>query len=281
MCEKFAVFILTHGRAKEQKTYRTLKGCGYTGEVYFVVDNTDEQLEEYKKLYGDNVLVFDKEDEWKKTDTMTNRKELKAVVYARNKVFDFAAQKGLTYFCACDDDITALRYKYPVNGKLKTVKIKSADRLFEAVCGFIEWSKFSCLSFSEEGAFIGGINKDVLKGLRWSMSHIMFYRTIDRIKYRGIWYEDMIASVDLMKQGRLAMGTMLVSVASPKTGSNKGGMQEAYQNSSEWIAAFNVVMANPDCTVVNHQRKINFRRSENAASPKILSERWRKEQNAE
>ena len=34
----FAVFILTHGRPDNVKTIPTLKKCGYTGNIYFIVD---------------------------------------------------------------------------------------------------------------------------------------------------------------------------------------------------------------------------------------------------
>ena len=37
--EDFAVFILTHGRADNVKTYKTLKRFGYTGKIYIIIDN--------------------------------------------------------------------------------------------------------------------------------------------------------------------------------------------------------------------------------------------------
>lgn len=43
----FAVFILTHGRADSVFTYKTLKKCGYTGLVYFIVDNEDKMIDQY------------------------------------------------------------------------------------------------------------------------------------------------------------------------------------------------------------------------------------------
>ena len=45
----FAVFILTHGRPDNLKTLTTLKKCGYTGEIYFIVDNEDKTIEQYQK----------------------------------------------------------------------------------------------------------------------------------------------------------------------------------------------------------------------------------------
>ena len=53
LCDEFAVFILTHGRAKNVITAKTLHELGYTGKYYIVIDDEDDQEEEYRKIYGD------------------------------------------------------------------------------------------------------------------------------------------------------------------------------------------------------------------------------------
>lgn len=61
MRNDFAVLILSHGRADRVYTIPTLRKGGYTGKVYIVVDNEDEQQDEYIARYGkENVIVFDK-----------------------------------------------------------------------------------------------------------------------------------------------------------------------------------------------------------------------------
>ena len=42
--EKFAVFILSHGRANDIKTVDTLKKGNYTGKWYVVIDNGDDDI---------------------------------------------------------------------------------------------------------------------------------------------------------------------------------------------------------------------------------------------
>ena len=44
MRDDFAVFILTHGRARQQKTLATLKKCGYTGKLFLVIDDEFETM---------------------------------------------------------------------------------------------------------------------------------------------------------------------------------------------------------------------------------------------
>lgn len=74
MRDDFAVFILTHGRAKQQKTVKTLKRCGYTGRLYLIVDDEDKELDEYIRLYGSDVITFSKREIEPCFDTMTNKK---------------------------------------------------------------------------------------------------------------------------------------------------------------------------------------------------------------
>lgn len=44
MERNFAALILTHGRPDKVITYRKLLECGYTGQIYIVVDNEDSQI---------------------------------------------------------------------------------------------------------------------------------------------------------------------------------------------------------------------------------------------
>ena len=46
MRDSFAVFILTHGRADNVVTMKTLKKGGYTGRWYMIIDNEDEQKDD-------------------------------------------------------------------------------------------------------------------------------------------------------------------------------------------------------------------------------------------
>ena len=48
----FAIFILTHGRSDNVKTYKMLSKVGYSGKTYFIIDDEDDQLENYIKNFG-------------------------------------------------------------------------------------------------------------------------------------------------------------------------------------------------------------------------------------
>ena len=96
---KFAIFILTHGRPHNQLTLETLRRLGYTGKIYIICDNEDEQIPKYQENYGkDNVIIFNKEYAMSITDTIDNFNDKRAVVYARNMCHSIAKNLGLDYF---------------------------------------------------------------------------------------------------------------------------------------------------------------------------------------
>ena len=74
----FAVFILTHGRADGVVTVQTLKRQGYTGPLYLVIDNEDDQeqavpgpLWRYRCVQFDKAAIAETFDEG---DNLTDRR---------------------------------------------------------------------------------------------------------------------------------------------------------------------------------------------------------------
>ena len=68
----FAIMIISHKRANTQLTYETLQRVGYTGNLFIIVDDEDPQLEDYKRIYGDIIKVFSKDEMLKIADTIDN-----------------------------------------------------------------------------------------------------------------------------------------------------------------------------------------------------------------
>lgn len=232
MRDDFAVFILTHGRAKQQKTVKTLKRCGYTGRLYLIVDDEDKELDEYIRLYGSDVITFSKREIEPCFDTMTNKKEYGSAVYARNASYDIAHSLGIRWIFMCDDDISNLQYRVLKNKELKSVNIYNIDKLFERMCDIANAGKVCIFGFSQAGAFIGGANKTYLSGHQRKVSQAMLYDANNPITFRGVFYEDLIVALDAGTAGRVAMSTMLVSIQSPAMASNGGG--DAGSISREW-----------------------------------------------
>lgn len=103
MRSDFVVFILTHGRADSVITDKTLRKCGYTGPIVYVIDNEDKAAAEYYARYK-NVVMFDKPKIAKTFDEADNFDDRRAIVYARNACFQIARKLGYKYFIELDDD---------------------------------------------------------------------------------------------------------------------------------------------------------------------------------
>lgn len=88
--ENFAVFILSFGRPENVVTYNTLRKQGYTGKIYIVCSTDDDTVEEYRRIYGEQVIVFNKNDYKDKFDIADNFERDNVVVFARNANRDIA-----------------------------------------------------------------------------------------------------------------------------------------------------------------------------------------------
>ena len=55
--DDFVIFILSHKRANNVVTYKTLKRQGYTGKIIVVIDNEDDTAEDYYKRFEDVEIV--------------------------------------------------------------------------------------------------------------------------------------------------------------------------------------------------------------------------------
>ena len=104
MRNDFCIFILSNRRPTNIKTLDTLEKCGYTGKWYIVIDDEDPTGEQYKKTFGDRVLVFSKAKVAEITDSCDTSKDRRTPLWARNACWDLAKQVNCRFFCQLDDD---------------------------------------------------------------------------------------------------------------------------------------------------------------------------------
>ena len=137
MRNDFAIFILSHGRADNIKTIKALQQSNYSGKYYIVCDDEDVQLQKYKENYGeDKVLVFSKSSV--NFDIMDNFAGKNVIVFARNVIFDFAKQLGLTYFWELQKQksiarVTALLLGFLINALILLSRIKEITSDFVTI----------------------------------------------------------------------------------------------------------------------------------------------------
>lgn len=279
--DNFAVLILTHGRAENVITVKTLKKAGYTGKIYLVIDDEDEQEDLYLEKYGEQVIKFCKKQAAERTDVMTPSKKRNAVVFARNECWNIAKQLKLTHFCVLDDDYKSFGIRYIDGGKLKGKKTTDLDSVFSAFCEFLDVSGAITVCMAQGGDYIGGANGGFFKkGLSRKAMNVWFMRTDRPFQYRGLTNEDTNMYVSLGGIGKLMFTVTNVYVNQTQTQENPGGLTDIYKQDGTFVKSFYSVMCRPDCVKVaamgNRHMRIHHSVEWDYCVPKILNQKWKK-----
>ncbi len=266
MRDDFAAFILTHGRADNVITYNTLRKQGYTGKIILLIDNEDAQIDDYKRKYGDEVFVFDKQKAIDITDSGDNFKKRNSVVYARNYNFVVAKELGYKYFLQLDDDYSAFRYTFDNyrNYITRSILIKNLDNIIEYMLEFYIDSGAKTIAMSQGGDFIGGEGSKVAsleregKFSRKVMNS--FFCSTDRpFKFAGRINEDVNAYTELGNKGDLFITVPRIRLEQIQTQANSGGLTDIYLDLGTYIKSFYSVMYSPSCVKINEMGVSNKR----------------------
>lgn len=275
-----AVFIITHKRADKPLTYNLFKRARYSGKVYLVVDDKDEQLSEYRAKYKDRVLVFRKDDYKKNVDTHINKFEMNGAIFARNACIDFAQKMKLKYFFVCDDDLKKIYFKNPTTGKMVTKEASSnIERIFEHMVEYMETARqIAALAVADNGTFFGGINKTVEAGVKYTLTKMMLYRAEKPIKYESILFEDTATICNGYRIGKIGFSVMPVSVISQENGTTDGGCKELYEKMSYYVGDFMTLMCRPDAIriIQNKSGELIGNAMQINLYPKIINENYKK-----
>lgn len=246
----FAVFILTHGRPDNVKTLATLKKCGYTGKIYYIVDNEDKTINKYIENFGaENVKVFDKKHYADNIDEGNNFDERRTITHARNACFDIAKELNITYFIELDDDYTAFEWRYESKDgkKLKVHKITNLDYVLSKYIEFYKNTKFTSIAFAQGGDFIGGAENPYVKKrplMRKCMNS--FICSPERMfKFIGAMNEDVNTYTTLGSRGNLFGTIPMISLTQTATQSNKSGITDMYLRYGTYCKAFTTTMMHP------------------------------------
>lgn len=279
----YAVFILTHGRADRQYTYETLMRLNCDAPVYFLIDNTDSQGDEYRARFGDRVIVFDKQEWYDKTDTMDISRKMNVVVLARNAVFEVAKSLGYRYFVVLDDDYKNFEHRYEQDGKLKTITPKDIGRAFEASFQFLIDSGVLCYGWEQGGDFIGGANTRFRNRVVRKIMNTYFFDAERPVTFKGTINEDMVASLYHGLLGDVIISSCDMAIQQIQTQKNKGGLTEAYLDMGTYVKSFYAVMMNPSCVKVaemgdpkSGNYRMHHRVRYDLSCPVIISDKWRK-----
>lgn len=277
----FAVFILSNGRPDKVITVETLLKCGYKGKYYIIIDNLDNTAERYKEIYGDKVIVFDKEDIARRYDTGDNFNDMRSIFYARNASFEIAKKLGIEYFIQLDDDYTYFAYRFDSNYHFIYKQIKNIDFVFEEMCKLYDRTGALTVAMAQGGDFLGGIGgfgKDIR--IKRKAMNSFICSTKRPFQFVGRVNEDVNTYTLLGTRGELIYTVNVVALNQLTTQKNKGGMSEMYLDNGTYLKSFYTVMYAPSCakiSVLNSTyRRIHHKIKWNNCVSKILSEEYKK-----
>ena len=282
----YCIFILTNRRPDKQLTFRYLKKTNVSlDKIFFVVDNLDPTIEEYKKKYKKQVIVFDKNRYINEVDTMLNKRHEGAVVYARNACYDLAKDLGYRYFLMLDDDYKTIDYLMikEKSGIKKQKRITKLEEVNQAYFEFLNIRKdIYTVCFCQTGELIGGIENSTLrtKFYKRKMMNAFFLDTEKRIYFDGILNEDVNANLEELKKGHLCFTFFNVVLGQIQTQKNKGGLTELYLDLGTYKKSFFSVMNSPNAVKVGLLNSIHTRfhhlTDYSKLKPEILNENVKK-----
>lgn len=282
MLDNFAVFITTHGRPDNVITYKALRRQNYTGPIYLICDDEDKTLDEYKRRYGDEVIVFDKKAAVEYVDAGDNIPNRRAVVYARNECYRIARDLGIKYFLQVDDDYT--RFSYVLDSELRFCDraISNLDKVFSATLKYFGSIGAYCVAFAQGGDFIGGNKGGSLSSAK-AKRKVMntFFLDVDReFSFLGRMNDDVNAYVTHGYRGKLMLSLMQLRITQPPTQKVAGGMSDLYKDSGTYQKSFYSVMYAPAFVKIfmmgYRERRLHHKILWDNAAPCILDEKWRK-----
>lgn len=282
MRSDFCVFILSYKRVNSIYTINSLLNSNYTGKYYIILGDDDPTVDEYINKYGkDKIIVFNKEEQAKLTDTCDNFNKRKVILYARNFCFDIAKQLGYKYFLQLDDDYTGFEYRYEEDDKFKVLPVKEFDELVDIMIDFLDESNAYTIAFGQGGDFIGGKDSSLAKAKIKRKAMNSFFCTTERpFKFVGSINEDVNTYCTLGSQGKLFMTIRDISLKQKNTQTTKGGMTDEYLDNGTYIKSFYSVMTNPSFVKIfgmdTVNTRIHHRIDWNNAVPKILSDKYKK-----
>lgn len=275
MRSDFCAFILTHGRPDNVKTYSLLRKCGYTGQIFIVIDNEDSKANEYFEKYKDEVIMFNKPFIANTFDTCDNQQNRKTIVYARNACFELAKELGYKYFIELDDDYYYFGMRQPNES---ACYIYDLDKVFSLCIEYLETSPIMTIAFAQGGDHIGGFDGDIMVKRKAMNSFIC--STEKPFKFIGRINEDVNTYVRLGGLGYIFLTIMSLQLDQKDTQSNAGGMTDVYCDNGTYVKSFYSVITNPSCVKVKpmgvSNKRLHHSINWNNAVPCIISGKYKK-----
>jgi hypothetical protein len=284
MRHNFCAFILSHGRADNVITYKTLRHAGYTGRIVVIIDNQDKQADKYHQNFPGQVYVFDKPAIAATVDQGDNFNNLRTTTHVRNAIFEAAKELGIDSFVMLDDDYTDFRYKFSSGFQYGNWFLnKNLNFVFNATIQFLYDCKIvTSIAYAQGGDFMGGSNAALARKVtaKRKLMNSFFCLTERPFQFISRLNEDVNTYLALGARGVVFLTINQFALQQKQTQTNAGGMSDAYLEGGTFVKSFYSVMYAPSCTKVSvlgtTNPRLHHRISWKNAVPCILSESLKK-----
>tara|TARA_R100001086_G_scaffold98078_1_gene48800 strand:- start:526 stop:1374 length:849 start_codon:yes stop_codon:yes gene_type:complete len=278
----FAVFIMVHGRPNKVLTYETLRKQGYTGKIYLVGDDLDVTINDYKKIYKDKLIIFNKRKAFHKYDTGDNTGDLRSTLFSANEIFDIAKQKNIKWFFIMCDDYRMFEYRYDGNLQYGGWRVLNLDKIFMYLLNYYKKTNIKTIAFAQSGDFMGGENNILAKGctIKRKAMNTFLCSTSRPFNFMGRMNEDVTTYVNLGSKGDLFFTISNISIYQQQTQKKSGGLTDLYLKYGTYVKSFFSLMYNPSSVKISeigykNKRLHHIVKWKNAV-PKILDDKYKK-----
>lgn len=282
---KSAVFIISHERP-ECVTYHNLRLCGYSGQIFIIIDDKDSKQDEYKNRYKDSVLIFSKAD-YSKADMCDLVPNLNSATIPKYAAFTFAQEMKLDAMAIFDDDLESFRYRYRDKNKIATKKMQDypfMQKVLDACFDFVSEQNIpTCVSFYPEDKFFPDTyDKFIRQCINSFITTPNFgLKLLGRsCLFSARFYEDEIFFVRENTRGALCFALQDFTFCSAlfENDNNKGGMYDVYQGYGLYSRKFQLVINNPwnsPMTIYDKGGEIRVA-TKNSDYTRIIPEKYKK-----
>jgi hypothetical protein len=285
MRNDFCVFILSNRRPDNVKTLDTLQKSGYTGKWFIVIDDEDPTGQQYKKNFGDRVLVFSKAKIAETTDSCDTSKDRRTPLWARNACWDLAKQVKCRFFCQLDDDYNWFGYRRVAKreadrpARYSNFKVESLSTVFDGMVELLEKTpSVSSIAFSQGGDY-NVSSKTARRVLRKAMNSF-FCDTQRPFKFIGKFNDDVNTYIAHGATGKLFFTYCPIQLTQAVTQQNPGGITESYKENGTYVKSFYTVMISPSSTWIalmgRRNPRLHHTHDWNKVCPKIIHQKYRR-----
>lgn len=275
------IYIISKGRP-QCVTAKTLEKINYPGEWFIVCGNNDETLDEYKKRWGDRVIVFDWYEEIKHTDTMDNfgfETKASGACPVRNVVAEISRNRGEVRHWQLDDDYTHFQRTIFKNGEVfKNKKLndgKTLEKYLYLIAQFGFNTNMPNVGFSL--TTIESVPENWAKMKRRVFNaHNMINDPAIRTEWRSRINDDIVNAIETWRRGYPEYSVHFLQLYTKATQTEKGGLTEMYKaDGTVRKTAYAIMFCPANVKLVINLGRYHHKVDWRGLTPKLISEKWR------